>query len=146
MLEWLRTALKGRRLVDSVFGEIRFQKVGFWEGWVDFQPTGEKVEVLIDASSDGPREEQQEFIVRLALRYADLLPSINLVLQDGFTRSRPSSAAGPTDSFRLVCIDVPDNPGEAADWSLSYEGRPSGYHYDVQMTGWMPSGVEVKVC
>jgi hypothetical protein len=61
VLQRLRRLVAPIRVAGPVFGPLRFQNAGFWEGWVAFAPTGQRVEVLIDGGRDGPTERQREF-------------------------------------------------------------------------------------
>ena len=69
-------AFKPLTLVDPVFGTLRYQKVGFWEGKVRFQPLSEEIEVLVDGDATGPTGEQGRWFKEIEGRYASFLPQI----------------------------------------------------------------------
>ena len=63
-------------LSDPVFGTIRFQKVGFWEGKIRFAPLSSEIEVLIDSGATGPTEEQRQWFRTVEEKYLSSLPQI----------------------------------------------------------------------
>jgi hypothetical protein len=55
-------------MVDPVFGPLRFQAAGFWEGNVLFSPTQSTIEVIVNAGRDGPSDSQRAFLKDLEVR------------------------------------------------------------------------------
>jgi hypothetical protein len=144
MLSRLFARFRPLRLVDPVFGSLRFQRVGFWEGRVTFTPTQSEVEVLLDGGPLGPSEAQRHFFTELSSRFHATLPALVKAM-----RERLASYQGPrkaqTESFTLVCIGLPADPSESSSCELSFEDA-SGFHYTVPISGWAPGTVELKPC
>ncbi len=127
--------LRGVRTIhDPALGTLRsFGDAGVWEGAVPFAPTGEQVDLSLDARPTGPTAEQQRFPAELARRYGALLPEIERVL-------RAAGAEDPRE-LRLVVIDIPETGADTGRSELTYESS-AGDLYSVQLTGWVPRVVD----
>lgn len=130
--------LRGVRTIhDPALGMLRtVGDAGVWEGAVPFAPTGEQVELMLDAGPGGPTAEQQRFPAELARRYAALLPEVERVL-------RAAAAADPSD-VRLVVIDIPETGADTGCCELTYESK-AGDLYSIQITAWAPRVIEPEI-
>lgn len=146
MLEKLFARFRPLRTVDPVFGSLRFQRVGFWEGRVTFAPTQSPVEVLLDGGPSGPTEAQRRFLAELNTRFVAVLPAIVEAMRGWLASYQAEQPQFQSESFTLVCISLPEDPFSAPSWELSFEGTESGFHYTVPISGWSPGSVELKPC
>ena len=135
MIEWLKDAIRPIRIQDPRFGALRFfRDAQFWEGQAMFGPVGYSVEVLVKGRATGPTEEQYAFYAAVQDHYGSLRPEIERMLRDEALHLKATDAS----AFRLVCIDIPADPSERAEWELSYETEPSSWHFTVTLEGWVP--------
>jgi len=139
MLEWWKDLVRPIRRTDPQFGKLRYLRdARFWEGHAGFTPIGTEVEVLIPGEPSGPTDQQRAFFDDLQKRYDSLWPELHKVLEAEARRLEIDSR-----EFVLVCTDLPA-PGVTSadcDWALSYETKPSSWHFTVRMTAWMPAEV-----
>ena len=133
------------RIIDPVFGSLRFQRVGFWEGHVRFAPTQSEVEVLLDGGPSGPTEAQRHFFAELSSRFHVTLPTLVEVMRERLASHQGPPRQAQTESFTLVCIGLPADPSASSSCELSFEDT-SGFHYTVPISGWAPGTVELKPC
>lgn len=144
-LRWLRERLQPRTCTDPLFGVLRFQRVGFWEGRAPFAPVAREVEVLIDADEDGPSLEQRAFYRELERRYDTLTGPLGDLLHEAYTNWKEDFPRPRIwEEFRLVAIDVPGGDVATASWELSFDCRSDDHSFDVQMRGWTPEGVAIN--
>ena len=68
-------------------------------------------------------------------RYDGLASAVQLLLE------KHRENAPPEASFVLVGVELPDEPGEAAEWNLLYETDPPGWFYSVKLQGWSVLGI-----
>ncbi len=135
MLAWLKDAIQPIRIHDPRFGPLRFfRDAQFWEGQAAFGPVGYVIEILVKGPATGPTEEQRVFYGAAQDRYRSLWPEIDRMLCEEAARVKGAKGA----AFRLVCINLPADPGEGAVWELSYETEPSSWHFTVSLEGWVP--------
>jgi hypothetical protein len=138
MLEWVKDIVLPVRTEDQLFGSLLFSRAArSWEGRALFRPVNTEIEVLVLGSPAGPSELQRAFFTELERRYEGLRPVVEQHLKSEATRV-PSA---PGAAFRLVAVDVPEQPGDLAEWALSYETLPPSWHFTVLMRGWSPSQV-----
>ena len=132
-----------RRIVDPVFGELRYQKVGFWEGWIFFRPVNENVEILIDGNEEGPRESQRDLVSQIEKRYPDLVKEAIVRAQQEVKRGK-WAANVKAEEFKLEAIDLPKVEIEPNKFSLSYLHLPSGCHCKIDFEAWKATAVLVE--
>src|SRR5688500_3760535 len=82
-------AAKPRLLDHPLFGTMRFQRgrggrASYWEGEARFAPTGNELQVFIDAGEDGPGEPQMAFWRSLEARYQALWPALQVILANAY--------------------------------------------------------------
>lgn len=127
---WLDRLRGIRTAEDPTFGTLRtLGRGGVWEGAVPFAPTGEKVDLLLDAGPSGPGEPQRRFLTELARRYHALLPAVMETIHAAATTE-------PRD-LRLVVIDIPAAAAEPGRCELTYESE-SGALFSVELNDWSP--------
>jgi hypothetical protein len=139
MLEWWKDLVVPIRRTDPQFGRLRYLRdARFWEGHADFTPVATDVEVLIHGEPSGPTDQQRTFVDEVRQRYDSLWPNVHKVLETEARRLEIDSR-----EFVLVAVSVPATSGTSLQtgWELSYETKPSSWHFTVRMTGWLPVGV-----
>ena len=121
-------------LTDPVFGRLRFQRVGLWEGSVEFPPVGGTVEVLVDADRSGPSEDQRRLLRELIGMYPALWSPLKSSLNDAIAGWH--SGAGVTEqTYRLVAITIPVATLATEGCLLGFEAAPAGLHLSVAVRG-----------
>jgi hypothetical protein len=136
MLSWLKDLIRPVQQQDPKFGRLRYLRdARFWEGKVEFQPIGGKVEVLIPAEARGPSDQQRAFFDELVRRYDSLWPDVRVQLGAEARKQGGADVSG----FELVAIDLPSD--RDAEWALSYESRPPSTHFRVILRAWRPREV-----
>jgi len=121
------------RIVDPTFGQLRRIANSEWTGEVMFSPTQRCVAVSIDASADGPTDEQRSLFKRIEQKYDELLPEI----------SRSLAAYVEHDwHFELCDIEIPADP-QSDKWTCQYEktGEENRMGYFVDVADWKVVGV-----
>jgi hypothetical protein len=127
-------------MVDPVFGPLRFQAAGFWEGNVLFSPTQSTIEVIVNAGRDGPSESQRSFMKDLEVRYPSIWTTVVSALREAAERIQ-GKVQYTVDAFHLAGIEVPEAGAPSRGWSLSYTCDADGWHYEVLMKDWSPREV-----
>ena len=140
MLNELLDLIRPVFISDPVFGRLRFQRVGFWEGSIVFPPGGATVEVLLDGGVGGPIEEQRSFLRVLTEKYPSLWPKVEVALERSLVDWQPDGK----QEYRLVAIDIPLTALSGQECHLGYEAAPSGLHLDVEIQGWTVGDVAVE--
>lgn len=130
---------------DPTFGEIRYQKAGFWEGRVIFSPLNSSVEVLIDGNEAGPSPEQREFLSRLEKVYETANQEATEKLNEAASASSWSHHIMSTD-LKLETIDIPLSPEENGQWAFTYLHVPTDSHCQVHFEKWKVFSVEIEPC
>jgi hypothetical protein len=146
LFDRLGKLFQGKWLDDPLFGRIRFQSSGFWEGHAHFRPAGKAVEVLIDGGEEGPTEKQREFFRDLEARYPQLAERLGDVLLRELASwtEKEYSRAEVWNLFTLAAISIPDPRAVPLEWELTYETSADGHSFDVAMRGFEPEGVTVN--
>jgi hypothetical protein len=122
---------------DPVFGTLRFQKVGFWEGKVHFKPLSVEVEVLVDADSTGPTEEQRRWFKEVELKYPSLLPEI---VEGAMPRIQEWNVDLTKDKMlqelKLESISVNKCESGRHEWDLTFNSESLEHWVSVTLTDW----------
>ena len=104
------------KLVDSVFGEMTWHKVGgagldYWEGNIQLDPEVGIVEVWVYAGKAGPSSEQRKMLTQIREQYATHKSDIQSMLDD-YTEHVGWD-------FTLLSILIGGNASEQ-EWKASY--------------------------
>jgi len=142
LLNTLRQHLAPRKTNHPVFGQLRYQRVGFWEGAAHFEPIQCAVEVIVNAGTEGPSDEHQMFFRDLEKRYKDLEPILAKKLSETAREKQTNVAPNEVShAFQLAAIEIPRHGAPESGWSLSYTCAVDGWHYQVSMKGWTAESV-----
>ncbi len=141
MFEFWKDLFRPIRKQDPRFGPLRYLRdARMWEGNRHFAPVGHEVGVVIFGEASGPTDRQCAFFDELAARYGGLWPAIRERLD---AAARDYGLEGATQ-FRFDGLSIPEQPGDTADWDLSYETEPpSRFYFNVLFKGWTPVMVVV---
>ena len=141
MFEFWKDLFRPIRMQDPDFGPLRYLRdARMWEGRLDFAPLGHEVGVVVFGDAGGPTDRQRAFFGELVARYDGLWPAIRGMLEAA-ARDHGLEAA---TRFRFDCFSIPEQPGDTADWDLSYETEPpSRFYFNVMFKGWTPEMVVV---
>lgn len=132
MLSWFKDLVAPLRRHDPRLGALRYLRdARIWEGRTSFRPIGREIELLVRGEDGGPTAVQRMFFDEVENRYESLWPTIKKKLA-----AEALSVGATAETFELVAVSVPTEPGERAEWELSYESRPRSWHFTVQMEGW----------
>ena len=134
-------------LVDPLFGAlVFFPAAGLWTGAARFEPAGREVEIVIEAGAPGPGETQRVFFGELAARWPQIQDAIGAILFPPMKNwaKRGHDENNPWNSFDLRGIRIPSLTREPAEWSISYWCPSAKHHFDVQMSGWVPDGLDIS--
>ena len=137
ILKKIFTALGPLKLSDPVFGYIRFQKVGFWEGKVQFKPLSSEIEVLIDGGATGPTEEQRRWFRIVEEKYLAALPQI---IEAAMPRVREWNKELTNDrllaELKLETISVNMCEPDAHEWDITFYSEPLEHWVNITLTEW----------
>ena len=141
MFEFWKDLFWPIRIQDPRFGPLRYLRdARMWEGTQRFAPVDHEVEVVIFGEAGGPTERQHAFFDELAERYDGLWPAVRDKLE---AAARDFGLDGEL-RFRFDGLSIPEQPGDGADWELSYETEPpSRFYFNVLFEGWTPVMVVV---
>ena len=121
------------RILDPTFGPLRRSADSCWTGEVIFSPTQQSVGVSIDASADGPTDEQRSLFLRIQQKYDEILPEITRSLAEYVEEDW---------QFELCDIELPADP-QSDKWTGQFvkteEENFMGYFVDV--VDWKVAGV-----
>jgi hypothetical protein len=134
-------------LTDPLFGAlVRFPAAGLWAGAVAFAPHGREIEILIEAGASGPGDAQRAFFNELSARWPDVQNAIGGILFPPIKKwaKRDFDENNPWGYFDLQGIRIPSLTVEPVEWAVSYWCASVGHHFDVQMSGWNPGGLNIS--
>ena len=131
------TALGPPTLSDSVFGTIRYQKVGFWEGKVQFKPLSSEIEVLIDGDATGPTEEQRRWFRIVEEKYLAALPQI---IEAAMPRVREWNKELTKEKLlaelKLETISVNKCEPGRHEWDITFYSEPLEHWVNITLIEW----------
>lgn len=133
-------------LTDPFFGPlVYFPAAGLWSGAARFAPLDREIEILIEADDSGPGDAQHAFFNELAARWPGIQDAIGEIL---FPPIKKWAKAGYDESnpwgyFDLRGVRIPSLTTEPAEWAISYWCPAVRHHFDVQMSGWSPDGLDI---
>jgi hypothetical protein len=107
---------------DEVFGPLRREGKGDWEGEVAFQhpPTkAESLQLLIDAGEGRPTEAQRVLYREIIARYAQMWPQIAAALAEHHPTLKTVQSLEQHIEEPCLCLD-PITPGQPPEWSFQY--------------------------
>lgn len=121
---------------DPFFGKLVYmdmgsKKLSYWEARKLFHPTGESIELFIDAPAPKalPSELQRAFYQRVESKYTDLVESALPHIRSSYREYNESPMTVALEQeFFLSSITIPLNPIERAEWELSFESRSEAGH------------------
>ena len=121
------------RSVDPTFGELRRSANSEWTGEVTFWPIRQRVSVSVDASEEGPTNEQKLLFVRIQEKYDELLPEISRSLAEYVEQDW---------QFELCDIELPADP-QSDRWTAQYKktGEENFMGYFVDVVNWKVAGI-----
>src|SRR5262245_14004460 len=129
---------------DPLFGRLRFQKTGFWEGKKYFTPERREYEFTLDGGEDHPTESQRRFFGELETRYATLKPEIAKVLLEQLRNwQKRFTTKDVWNEFRLESFGIPDVEAGQQEWELVYEFKQDGHLFCVILNGWKIDGIRI---
>ncbi|MDF9828212.1 hypothetical protein M2447_002330 [Ereboglobus sp. PH5-10] len=134
-------------LTDSLFGPlVHFPAAGLWAGQTQFPPVEGEVEILIEADDSGPGETQRAFFNELVSRWPEVQSAIGEILFPPMKKwaKRDYDESNPWSYFDLRGIRIPSLTTEPAEWAISYWCPSVKHHFDVQMSGWTPDGLDIS--
>ena len=118
-------------IMDAIFGSLAFsRKLHFWQGQIDFVPTGTNISIFIDAAESGPTEEQRIVFQRIRNTYNSLLPQIQTALR---------KHVGRDWTFTLQSVSISDNT-TIHEWSVEYSSETEDdgdMAYTVEFIDWV---------
>ncbi len=130
---------------DPFFGQIRFQKAGFWEAKRHFAPEGREYEMTIAGGETRPTASQRDFYRELEARYPGLKAEIAQELLAQLRNWREELA--PPDVwayFSLESFGLPDLDAGETIWELIYELKDDGHLFCVVLDGWAIRGIRIE--
>lgn len=104
---------------DPVFGTLRFQSVGFWEGKLDFG--GDIVEFVVEAGAEGPEDHQR--------RTAELLS------RDYERLTGQAKSAVETVEASVLTVESISFEQEPSVYEIVFTCRDDSYYYNVRVNG-----------
>ena len=137
ILKKIFTALGPLKLSDPVFGYIRFQKVGFWEGKVQVKPLSSEIEVLIDGGATGPTEEQRRWFRIVEEKYLAALPHI---IEAAMPRVREWNKELTKEKLlaelKLETISVNKCEPETHEWDITFYSGTLEHWLNITLNEW----------
>ncbi len=133
-------------LTDPVFGPlVYFPAAGLWSGAARFGPLDREIEIVVEADAAGPGETQRVFFNELAARWPEIQDAIGAILFPPIKKWAKSDydENNPWGYFELRGVRIPSLTTEPAEWAVSYWCPSVKHHFDVQMSGWNPDGLDI---
>jgi hypothetical protein len=142
---------------DPLWGTLIFDRPEWWVGECDFEPTGHKVQLIIQSAASGATEDQHKTYLDLTQRYEQLLPRIGEVLfelwrpwlehaSEGQSEVLPRSAVEMLEHTQLETIWL-DASTFGCSLALGYGFATDGIWDDASMNigldDWVPRGLGV---
>ncbi|HSE82916.1 MAG TPA: hypothetical protein VLB01_00040 [Thermodesulfobacteriota bacterium] len=144
VLNRIKKALSPLTKEDPFFGNIRYQKVGFWEGKKYFAPEQKEYEITIDGGEDRPTESQRQFFRELELRYPGLKWEFSKDLSEQLRNWDENwDEKDLWSHFELESFGLPDIDAGQMEWELVYEHKESGHYFCIMMNGWSVEGIRI---
>jgi hypothetical protein len=114
----------------------------YWEGTGFFTPTGGSIEYFIDASEEGPGEEQRTLYKRIEARYAELLAGLAPLFAESYREwCHDEPPADIWSVFAVGSVSVPRVESREMEWELAFDCRDDAEHtFTALMRGWEPRG------
>ena len=131
------------KINDLFFGELLFMEVksspanSYFEGWRDFKPLGEKIEVGVSGSLQGPTQAQKDFFKQIEDDYALLIQRITPLIEDAFHEWQADFRVNNfAAEFKPVYLFVPDCEQNSLEWEIAFESMPElvSYNYPYTLT------------
>lgn len=134
-------------LADPFFGNlVHFPAAELWSGAIKFPPVDREIEILIEAGESGPGETQRAFFNELVSRWPGIQDAIGEILFPPIKKwaKRDYDESNPWGYFDLRGIRIPSLTSEPIEWAISYWCPSVKHHFDVQMSGWSPEGLNIS--
>ncbi|HEX3037170.1 MAG TPA: hypothetical protein VHT73_18955 [Thermodesulfobacteriota bacterium] len=129
---------------DPFFGNIRYQKVGFWEGRKYFAPEKREYEITIDGGEDRPTESQRQFFRELELRYPSLKGEFSKDLLEQLRNwNEDCDEKDLWNQFELESFGLPDIDAGQKEWELVFEHKESGHYFCIMINEWNVEGIRI---
>lgn len=124
-------------LNDPVFGTLRFQKVGFWEGKVQFKPLSSEIEVLVDGDATGPTEEQRRWFKEIEEKYTSFLPQIiDTAMPQIQEWNKELTKEKMLKDLKLETISVNKCEPGKHEWDITFNSESLEHWVSVEFTDW----------
>jgi len=137
---------------DKFFGHLIYMKmpqgrISYWEASRVFSPTGQEIELFIDAPApeQPPDELQRQFLLSIESKYKEILLSVEAVLRPQFEEWTRKPLSGTLDTeFTMTSFSIPYAALHDAEWEMSFDSRTDANHlYTVTLNGLVASGVTI---
>jgi len=143
----LLAPFRSKRIVDPVFGELLFmgKTCQYWEGTCRFSPTGNEIEVFVDAGEEGPGEYQHSFYRLVESKFSEVLRSLRPALEEEYRIWMEEDLLHPFDSeFTLSSLSIPSGMEQPVRWEVTFDCQSDPEHlFTVAMIDWSPESVTV---
>lgn len=141
---WWRSVRRPLVKDDPVFGRIRYQRAGFWEGDVYFAPEDRRYGITIDGGPDRPTDAQRAFFHELETRY----PALKAVFADDLLEQLQNwnpeiRAEDVWAHFTLESFGLPDLAAGERAWEMIYELHDDGHLFGLLLEDWTVTGVRI---
>lgn len=145
MLRYLVNLLKPLRMIDPVFGNLRYRRAGFWEGTCYFLPLDKTLDITIHAGRGGPTTDHYDFFHNLTAQYELVVANVApLLLEQAQNWSEDFLPSELWTFFDLQGISIPNPTPQPITWELQYWCEAAGHSFDIWMQDWMPHSLSVN--
>jgi hypothetical protein len=139
---------KKPKFKDDLFGELSYTTFkesikNFYEGSVEFH--GQMIGILVDADSQGPRQDQKELFLLIRNNYQSLknntiIPFLNKELidwMDGQTIKDFDS------EFSIDAISIPIEIKKPAEWSITFYCQTISHYVTIDFSDFKPLHTQI---
>jgi len=110
-----------RKLNDEFFGEL-IDADGYYEGYADFNPIKDKIEIGISGDENGPSAEARSFYKQVEKDYYQLVKIISPKILERLIEWEPNVKIKDFDNeFKPVYLFIPDFNQEDQSWEIAFE-------------------------
>jgi hypothetical protein len=138
---------------DDFFGELLFMEVkqphqNYFEGWRNFKPTDEDIEVAVTGELPGPTQQQKRFFTWVECDFQNLLEAIEPFVNQEFQKWQTGySIVNFTADFKPVYLTIPNCEQKPTEWEIAFESIDTNqvaYTITVEMLDEQPKGIWVS--
>jgi len=139
---------KKPKFQDDLFGELSYttfkeSSKNFYDGSVEFH--GQMIGILVDADSQGPRQDQKELFLRIRNSYHSLkndtiIPFLNKEIIDWMDGETIKDF---DKEFSIDAISIPLEIKKPAEWSITFYCQTISHYVTIDFSDFLPLHTQI---